>query len=531
MGQIESLIFLLGVAALLAQLARVVKVPYPIFLVLGGLGLGFVPMLPAVEIPPEVIFVIFLPPLLNSAAFSSSPLDLRAHLRAITLLAVGLVFATTFAVAAVAHLLVGLSWPVAFVLGAILSPTDPVAAEAIFRRLGVPERVGTVVGGESLINDGTGLAAFRVAVGVAAGTAAFSLPDAGLNLFLVGGGGIVVGLLLAFAILPLWARLKDSSIQITFSVLIPYGVYILAEEVLHVSGILAVVAYGLTQGWRAPRLFADASTRIQAQAFWGVLIFVLEAMLFVLLGQQLPSILDNLGGEYTVPQLLLYAVLVYGAVLGARVLFFFSVPYLHPIFDRLFRSRYSRGTWREYLVMSWSGMRGAVSLAAALTVPLTTVGGEPLAGRDLILFITFAVILATLVLQGLTLPPLIRALGITEDGNIGRIAELQARLKGARAALHRLDQLCAENGRSPGNEQGMREYYEARIRRYEAGIEAGEMTDEYAESSAAWRNWRRDLIEAEREAIIRMRDGGEISPETMRRIERDLDLEESRIGG
>ena len=321
MGQIESLIFLLGVAALLAQLARVVKVPYPIFLVLGGLGLGFVPMLPAVEIPPEVIFVTFLPPLLNSAAFSSAPLDLRAHLRAITLLAVGLVFATTFPVAAVAHLLVGLSWTVAFVLGAILLPTDPVAAEAIFRRLGVPERVGTVVGGESLINDGTGLVAFRVAVGVAAGTAAFSLPDAGLNLLLVGGGGgIVVGLLLAFAILPLWDGLKDSSIQITFSVLIPYAVYILAEEVLHVSGILAVVAYGLTQGWRAPRLFADASTRIQAQAFWGVLIFVLEAMLFVLLGQQLPSSLGNLG-EYTVPQLLLYAVLVYGAVLG-RACFF-----------------------------------------------------------------------------------------------------------------------------------------------------------------------------------------------------------------
>ena len=190
MGQIESLIFLLGAAALLAQLARVVNVPYPIFLVLGGLGLGFVPGLPAVEIPAEVIFVVFLPPLLNSAAFFSSPLDLRAHLRAITLLAVGLVFATTFAVAAVAHFAFDLPWAPSFVLGAILAPTDPVAAEAIFRRLGVPERVGTVVGGESLINDGTGLAAFRVAlIAVTAGT--FSLWDAGLNLLLVGGGGIV----------------------------------------------------------------------------------------------------------------------------------------------------------------------------------------------------------------------------------------------------------------------------------------------------------------------------------------------------
>jgi len=526
MGQIESLIFLLGVAALLAQLARLVNVPYPIFLVLGGLGLGFVPALPVVEIPPEVIFVVFLPPLLNSAAFFSSPLDLRAHLRAITLLAVGLVFATTFAVAAVAHFAIGLPWAVSFVLGAILAPTDPVAAEAIFRRLGVPERVGTVVGGESLINDGTGLAAFRVAlIAVTAGT--FSLWDAGLNLLLVGGGGIVVGLVLAWTILPLWGRLRDPSIQITFSVLIPYGVYILAEEVLHVSGILAVVTYGLFQGWKAPRLFADASTRIQAISFWGVLIFVLEALLFVLIGQQLPPIVGNLG-EYTGWQVLLYAVLVYAVVLVTRTAFFFTIPYLHPVFDRIFRSRYMRGTWQEYLVMSWSGMRGGVSLAAALTVP-TFVDGEAFAERDLILFITFSVILATLVLQGLTLPLLIKSLRL--EGEEDRLVELRARLKGARAALGRLEQICAENSLSPDTEQGMRDYYEDRIQRYEAGIEAGGVTEEYAESSAAWRNWRRDLIEAEREAVIQMRDGGEISPETMRRIERDLDLEESRIGG
>jgi Na+/H+ antiporter len=530
MDQIESLIFLLGAAALLAQLARVVRIPYPIFLVLGGLALGFTPGLPTVEIPPEVIFVVFLPPLLNSAGFFSSPLDLRAHLRAISLLAIGLVLATIFAVAVVAHFVVGLSWPVAFVLGAILSPTDPVAAEAIFRRLGVPERVGTVVGGESLINDGSGLVAFRLAVGVASGAAAFSPIGAGLDFLLVAGGGILVGLVLAFTILPLWSRLEDASIQITFSVLIPYGVYILAEEILHVSGILAVVTYGLAQGWRSPRLFSDASTRIQALAFWGVLIFVLEALLFVLLGQQLPSILENLG-EYTVLEVLFYAVLVYVVVLGARLAFFFTVPYLHPVFDRLFRSRYRRGTWREYLVMSWSGMRGAVSLAAALTVPLNTVDGGPLAGRDLVLFLTFAVILATLVLQGLTLPFLIKALGLREDGDAARIAELRARLEGARSALRRLEEICAENGLPAENERGMREYYEDRIARYEAGIEAGGMTDEYAESSAVWRRWRRDLIEAERDAIIRMRDGGEISPETMRRIERDLDLEESRIGG
>src|ERR671916_2465975 len=249
MGEIESLVFLLGAAALLAQLARVLKVPYPILLVVGGLGLGFVRGLPVAQTAPEVIFIISPPPLLNAAAFTSSPLDLRVHLRPIVLLAIGLVLLTTLTVAAVVHCVVGLPWAVSFVLGAILAPTDLVAAEAIFRRLGVPERVGTVVGGESLINDGTGLVAFRVAVGVATGATAFSFAEAGLNFLLVGGGGLVVGPLLALVILPLWARLKDASIQITFSVLIPYGVYILAEEVLHVSGILAVVAYGLTQGW------------------------------------------------------------------------------------------------------------------------------------------------------------------------------------------------------------------------------------------------------------------------------------------
>jgi Na+/H+ antiporter len=527
MNQIESLIFLLGAAALLAQLARVLRVPYPILLVVGGLGLGFVPGLPTVQIAPDVIFIIFLPPLLNAAAFSSSPLDLRAHLRPIMLLAIGLVLLTTVAVAAVAHFVVGLPWAASFVLGAILAPTDPVAAEAIFRRLGVPERVGTVVGGESLINDGTGLAAFRVALAAVGGT--FSFWEAGLEFFLIGGGGILVGLALAWAILPLWARLRDPSIMITFSVLIPYGVYILAEEVLHASGILAVVTYGLYQGWKAPRLFPDASSRIQTLAFWGVLIFVLEALLFILVGQQLPAIVGELG-EYSFAQVLLYAALVYAAVLVARFAWFFTTPFLHPVFNRLLRSRYLRAPWQERLVMGWSGMRGAVSLAAALAVPVT-IGGERFEGRDLILFLTFAVILATLVLQGLTLPLLIKSLRLKVDGDAGTLTELRARLEGARAALDKLDRIRDDERVPSGAREQMRDHYEGRLRRYEEGIEAGGATEEYAESSAAWRKWRRDLIGAEREAILSLRDRGEISPEVMRRIERDLDLEESRIGG
>jgi Na+/H+ antiporter len=527
--EIESLIFLLAAAALLAQLARLLKVPYPILLVLGGLVMGFVPGLPDIEIPPEVIFVAFLPPLLNSAAFSSSPLDLRAQLRPIVMLAVGLVLATMGAVAVIAHVLIGLPWAAAFVLGAILAPTDPVAAEAIFGRLGVPKRVGTVVSGESLVNDGTGLVAFKVAVAVVF-SGAFSVWEAGLSFLLVGGGGLLVGLIFARIVLPLWAQLREPTVVITFSVLIPYAVYILAEEVLHVSGILAVVTYGLYQGWKAPRLFPNASMRLQTIAFWGVLVFLLEALLFVLVGQQLPSILADIE-EYSVWVVLLYAALVYAVIVVVRFAWFFTTPYFHPVFDRVLHSRYLRAPWQERLVMSWSGMRGAVSLAAALAVPLSTDAGDPFPGRDLIVFLTFSVILATLVLQGLTLGPLIAALRLRGEGEADKLAELRARLEAARVALDKLERLGDDGRVSPESQERMREYYEENIQRYTAGLEAGGTTEEYAKSSGDWRDWRRELLAAEREALLSLRDAGEISPVVMRRIERDLDLQESRLGG
>jgi Na+/H+ antiporter len=529
MSPIESLIFLLGAAALLAQLARVLKVPYPVFLVLGGLLIGFVPGLPTVEISPEVIFLVFLPPLLSSAAFFSSPQDLRRHLRPILLLAIGLVLLSMAAIALIGHVLIGLPWAAAFVLGAILAPTDPVAAEAIFRRLGVPERVSTIVGGESLINDGSALVAFRVAV-AAVVTGTFSVWEAGLDFLLVGGGGIVLGLILAWLVLPLWKRVSDPSIFIALSLLTPYAVYIIAEEVVHVSGILAVVSYGLYRGWRDPSLFPNASTRLQNISFWNMLVFLLESLLFVLVGQQLPAILGSLS-EYSVAQVLIYAALVYAALLGTRFLWFFTTPYLHPVFDRLLRNRYLGAPWQERLVMVWSGMRGGVSLAAALAVPLVTDTGESFPARDLILLLTFSVILATLVLQGLSLGGLIRSLRLRGDEEADALVELKGRLKAAQAALDRIEQLYNDEQVPLDAQERMREHYEERIRRYEAGLQAGGTSESYAESSAAWRDWRRELLTAEREAIVSMRDRGQLPPEIMRRIQRDLDLEEARIGG
>src|SRR5215208_2804949 len=509
--RLEFLIGLLGAVALLGQLARMIGVPYPIFLVLGGVGVGLIPALPDVALPPEIIFLVFIPPLLLSAALSSSPRDLRAHARPIALLAVCLVLITTGAVAAAAHFVIGLPWAAAFVLGAVVAPTDPVAAEATFRRLGVPDRVHTIVGGESIINDGTALVAYNLAV-AAVVTGTFSVAQAGLEFLLVSGGGILLGAAVAIIISPLYGRLADPTILVVFTLVPAYFSYIVAEK-LGVSGILAVVTLGLYVGWQAPKRFT-ARARVQSYSFWEVLTFLMDSLLFILVGLQVPVILDGMS-EYSFAQLLLYAALVCGAVIGLRLLWFLFAPSSIPALDKLLRTRYLRAPWQERLVMGWSGMRGAVSLAAALAVPLQTQTGAEFPQRDLILFLTYCVIFATLVFQGLTLPSLIVYLGVRDEGNDARMAELEARLKATRAALGKLDGICDDENVPASSRSRLREIYEERIRRYESGLEAGHITDEYQESSAAWSRWRRELFDAD----------------VMRRVERDIDLEELRQSG
>jgi len=525
--RLEFLIGLLGIVALLAQLARMVGVPYPIFLVLGGIGVGLVPAFPDVVLPPEVIFLVFIPPLLLSAALSSSPRDLRAHARPIGLLSVCLVLLTTGTVAAAAHSVIGLPWAAAFVLGAVVAPTDPVAAEATFRRLGVPDRVHTIVGGESIINDGTALVAYNIAV-AAVVTGTFSLLGAGLEFLLVSGGGIIIGAVVARLVAPLYRRLTDPTILVVFTLIPAYASYILAERI-GASGILAVVTLGLYVGWQAPKLFT-ARARVHSHSFWEVLTFLMDSLLFILVGLQFPVILNGMS-EYSFAQLLLYAALVCGAVIGLRLLWFLFAPSSTPALDRLLRTRYLRAPWQERLVMGWSGMRGAVSLAAALAVPLQTQAGAEFPQRDLILFLTYSVIFATLIFQGLTLPFLILHLGVRDEGNDARMAELGARLKATHAALGKLDAICDDENIPDRSRERLREIYEERIRRYEAGLEAGHVTDEYQESSAAWSRWRRELFDAERETVVSLRDAGEINADVMRRVERDIDLEELRQSG
>src|SRR5215204_1683668 len=525
--RLEFLIGLLGIVALLAQLARMVGVPYPIFLVLGGIGVGLVPVFPDVVLPPEIIFLVFIPPLLLSAALSSSPRDLYAHARPIGLLSICLVLLTTSTVAAVTHFVVGLPWAAAFVLGAVVAPTDPVAAEATFRRLGVPDRVQTIVGGESIINDGTALVAYNIAV-AAVVTGTFSVAGAGLQFLLVSGGGIIIGAVVARLVTPLYRRLADPTILVVFSLMPAYASYILAERI-GASGILAVVTLGLYVGWQAPKLFT-ARARVQSYSFWEVLTFLMDSLLFILVGLEFPIILDGIS-EYSFAQLLLYAALVCGAVIGLRLLWFLFAPSSFPVLDKLLRTRYLRAPWQERAVMGWSGMRGAVSLAAALAIPLQTQAGAEFPYRDLIIFLTYAVIFATLVFQGLTLPFLILRLGIKNEGHEARMAELEARVKATQAALERLDELSNEEKIPDRSQAQLRELYQERINRYESGLEAGRVTDEYRESSEVWTSWRRELFDAERDTIVTLRDKGEISANVMRRVERDIDLEELRQSG
>jgi monovalent cation/hydrogen antiporter len=517
--EMELLLLALIVAvAGLSVLARLVRVPYPILLVLGGLVLGFVPGMPEVQLPPELVLVAFLPPLLYWSGFFSTPRDLRADARTISLLAVGLVLATTAAVAVVAQAMVDeMTWPVAFALGAIVSPTDPLAASAIGRRLGVPRRLLTVLEGESLVNDATALVAYRVAV-AAAVSGSFVAWQAGLR-FLVGvAGGVAVGLLVGWLVAELRRRLDDPLVEIVVSVFTGYAAY-LPAELLGVSGVLAAVTAGVYVGWRAPEL-ASASTRLLGFSFWEVLVYLANAVLFILVGLQLRPILERLDGT-AVAVLVGQGALVSLVVVAMRLGWGFSVPYLVRLVDRRPSQAMRRIGAKERLMLGWSGMRGAVSLAAALALPLDF----PL--RNLILFLTFSVILATLVVQGLTLPALIRRLRFEQDDAEER-EELKARLAATSAALHRLDELAGADWTRDDTVERLHSLYEFRRRRLKA--RGGYLEDDGAEDrSLAYQRLLRELLQAQRQAIVRLRNQGQISNDVMHRIERELDLEDTRL--
>ena len=515
------LISLLVAVSVLAAASRVVGVPYPILLVLGGLVMGFVPGLPEVELDPDLVLVIFLPPLLYSAAFFASLRDLRYDLRSISMLAIGLVVATACAVAVVAHALIDdLPWAAAFALGAIVAPTDPLAAMEVGRRVGLPRRIATILEGESLINDGTALVIYRVAVGAVGG--GFSLAEAGFEFVLGAVGGIAIGLAVGWVIAEIRKRLDDPPVEVTISLLTGYAAYVPAERV-GASGVLAAVTIGIYIGWRAPEI-SSARQRVAGYSMWTILTFLLNALLFVLIGLQLPLILEGLEDE-PLGELIGIAAVVAAVVIVCRLLWMHLMTGAIRALDRRPSQRERRGSWRGRMVGGWAGMRGAVSLAAALALP------SDFPARDQLLFITFGVILATLVLQGLTLPAVIRWSGVHDDGSEAR-EELLARRRATEAALERLDELEGEEWTRDDTVERMRGMYRYRVRRLNARAgEPGEDDDgdDYEHRSRKYQKMVRTVLDAQRAAVVQLRNQGEISNDVMHRIERELDLEDERL--
>src|SRR4051812_14192287 len=399
MDQIEILIVSLLVAvAALSALAHRIGVPYPIVLVIGGALLGFVPGLPKVRLDPDVVLLVFLPPLLYAGAFFANLRDIRADLRSVTLNSVGLVLATMIAVAVVAHAVIaGLPWGAAFALGAIVSPTDPLAGALIMRRLGVPRRMVASTEGEGLFNDATALVGFKVAV-AAVVSGSFSFGHATFEFFAGAAGGGAIGLVGRWGVAALRARGEDTQVSITLSLLTGYAAFVPANAI-GASGVLAVVTAGIYVGTRAPQILT-ARTRLQSGQLWELLDFLVNATLFVLIGLQLRFIVQGL--DRSAATLAGYALAVSGVVVAARFAWLFTTPYVVRALDRRPSQRARRVGWRPRVVIAWSGMRGAVSLAAALALPFETDAGAPFPDRNLLIFLTFAVIFATLVVQGLS---------------------------------------------------------------------------------------------------------------------------------
>jgi Na+/H+ antiporter len=527
---VEVVLALLVLVALLTVAARRIGVPYPILMTLGGLLLGlvpvFVPGLPRIELAPEIVFLLFLPPLLFAAAFFTSPRDLATYARPIGLLAFGLVLATTVIVAVVVHTLApGVPWAVAFLLGAIVSPPDAVAATSIAQRLGLPRRVVIILEGESLVNDATALVAYRLAL-VAAVSGAFSLGDAALSFVIVSVGGVLIGLVAGWAISYVLGRLEDPPVEVLLSLLAPFGAWLPAEA-LGVSGVLSVVTAGILVGRRAPRI-SGSDTRVLGSGVWQMVVFTLNGLVFILIGLQLPTILDTLSASRSFGELASWAVVVSVTVILVRLAWVFPGTYLPRWLSPAVRAREAAPSPRNVLIVGWAGMRGVVSLAAALAIPLEVDGGAPFPQRDLVIFLTFSVILATLVGQGLTLPWLIRRLGVGDDGTAAH-EELHAREAAVLAAMARLDELAEE---WPGHLElidHLRERHEHATEHLEHDHESGEVAKDQEAIEHA--KIQRAVIDAQRLAVIDLRDRGVISDEALRRVERGLDLEELRAEG
>ncbi|MFD7287991.1 Na+/H+ antiporter [Streptomyces sp. NPDC059863] len=519
------LIALVAGSAAIAGAARRTPVAAPLLLVAVGLGASYVPGVPDYTLNPHIVLPLVLPPLLYTAAVDSSYLDLRANIRPVALLSVGYVLFATVAVGWLVYLLVpDLPLTAALVLGAVIAPPDAVAATAIARKLGLPNRITTILQGESLVNDATAITAFKVALAAAVGAGASWAGGIG-EFALASLGGIGVGLVLMVPLHWLRTHLTEALLQNTLSLLIPFLAYALAEHV-GASGVLAVVVVALYLGHRSWQV--DFETRLQEAAVWKMIAFVLESAVFALIGLQLPHVLKGLG-EYGVGESLLYAVGVFVVVVAIRFVWVYPATFLPRAMSRRIREREPDTNWTAPLIVGWAGMRGVVSLAIAFSIPLTLDDGQPFPGRNLVLFLTFTTVIGTLVVQGLTLPPLIRLLKIPgRDRQAETLAEAQAQSEASGAAERRLDALLADerNALPPPLAERLRHVLERRRNAvWERLGSVNEVTGESADDT--YRRLSREMIEAERAVFVELRDRRRIDDEMMRTLLRRLDLEEA----
>ncbi len=528
MAETLVLVTFLAAVVVLTVAARRLRVPYPVAFVIGGIALAFTRHLPRPHVEPDLIILLVVPPLLYSAAWSTDWLELKRNARPITLHAVGLVIFTMAIVAVVVHETVPeFTWPLAFTLGAIVSPPDAVASEAIFERLAIPRRLAAVVNGECLMNDATALVLYRFAL-AAAISGTFSLARASVAFVVVAAGGVVVGVAAAFLLegfLRYIARygFADATIASVAFLLAPFAAYVPAEA-LHVSGVLAAVSAGILLSRRSTS-FIDSETRVLGASVWRLLTFVLNAFAFLLIGLELPLIIEALVPH--VRDYALYGLLVSVTVILVRIAWIFPATYLPWLLNKRLRTTEGGPPWQQVTVLSWAGMRGIISLAIALALPYT-LGDQPFPERSVMIFFTLCVIFATLVLQGLTLGPLIEWLGVTETSR-SRRRETALRVRALEAGVARLREYEARRNTPLEREIADRilEEYAQRINVLR-GKAAKDESDE-AKESRLDRRLQKEALTAERRAILAMRSAGEIPDEIYRSIEYDLDLATLRL--
>jgi len=520
-----QLLIVLGVAVVTLLAVAVLRgagIPAPVVLVVAGLIIGFLPFVPDVSLQPDVVLLGLLPLLVYDAAVTSSPTAFFRNARSIGVLAVLLVVATAVGVAAVARWLGHLSWPMAFVLGTAVGPTDAAAATSIASRLGLPRRLVTILEGEALFNDATALVLYAAAVAAASAGHFSAARTAGTIVYSAVAGG-AIGMAVGLVGRRLRNRIDDPPIEIAGSILLAYAAYLPAQAI-HASGVLAAVTAGLYLGWHSSGGAFSARSRLQSGAFWQTLVFLVNAALFVLVGLSFHTFSTQARGP--AGPLIVTGAAVVATVIVVRLAWMWAFGWLiRP--RRRDRAVASQPGWRERLILGWSGMRGAITLAALLAVPQMTDAGGPLAGRDDIVYLGFAVIIVTLLAQGMTLPALLRRLRLSEHPSVAD-AERQARLELTTAALDHLGQACESSELPQELTDGLRAQYLARLHHLDTMTDEG-AEDEAAATAQADLALRRDLIAFQRHTLSDLRQKGRIGITTLRAIEHDLDLEDARL--